>query len=54
LTHLKGVEVDSCVRSSDPVVLTPLQVGHVQQVSLGPDRALAMRTLSLKPLLFGQ
>ncbi|XP_056284342.1 transmembrane prolyl 4-hydroxylase-like isoform X2 [Pseudoliparis swirei] len=29
-----------------------IRVGHVQQVSLGPDRALAMRTLSLKPLLF--
>ncbi|KAL6119047.1 p4htm [Pungitius sinensis] len=29
-----------------------IRVGHVQQVSLVPDRTHAMRTLSLKPLLF--
>ncbi|XP_034393761.1 transmembrane prolyl 4-hydroxylase-like [Cyclopterus lumpus] len=29
-----------------------IRVGHVQQVSLMPDRTHAMRTLSLKPLLF--
>lgn len=31
-----------------------LQVGHVQQVSLVPDRTHQMMTLSLKPLLFGK
>lgn len=30
------------------------QVGHVQRVSLVPDRTHNMRTLSLKPLLFGE
>ncbi|XP_031733980.1 transmembrane prolyl 4-hydroxylase-like isoform X2 [Anarrhichthys ocellatus] len=30
-----------------------IRVGHVQQVSLVPDRTHEMRTLSLKPLLFG-
>lgn len=30
-----------------------LQVGHVQQVSLVPDKTHEMRTISLKPLLFG-
>lgn len=31
-----------------------LQVGHVQQVSLVPDRTHEMKTISLKPLLFGK
>lgn len=36
--------------------LTPLypQVGHTQRVELVPGRAHAVRTLSLKPLLFGE
>lgn len=31
-----------------------LQVGHVQRVSLVPDKTHEMKTLSLKPLLFGK
>ncbi|KAI9530629.1 hypothetical protein NQZ68_000119 [Dissostichus eleginoides] len=31
-----------------------IRVGHVQQVSLLPDRTHEMRTMSLKPLLFGK
>ncbi len=34
--------------------LAHLQVGHVQQVSLVPDRTHEMKTISLKPLLFGK
>lgn len=34
--------------------LAHLQVGYVQQVSLVPDRTHEMKTLSLKPLLFGK
>lgn len=34
--------------------LLHLQVGHVQQVSLSPDRTHQMKTISLKPLLFGK
>ena len=34
--------------------LVHLQVGHVQQVSLTPDRTHEMKTISLKPLLFGK
>lgn len=30
------------------------QVGHVQKVSLVPGKVHEMRTLSLKPLLFGE
>lgn len=38
----------------DAPCCAPAQVGHVQQVSLVADRTHAMRTLSLKPLLFGE
>lgn len=31
-----------------------MQVGHVQQVSLLSDRTHEMKTISLKPLLFGK
>lgn len=31
-----------------------LQVGHVQRVSIVPNKIHEMRTLSLKPLLFGR
>ncbi|XP_038135764.1 transmembrane prolyl 4-hydroxylase-like [Cyprinodon tularosa] len=31
-----------------------IRVGHVQKVSLVPDKVHEMRTLSLKPLLFGK
>lgn len=31
-----------------------IQVGHVQHVSVVPDRTHEMKTLSLKPLLFGK
>uniref|UniRef100_A0A672RI53 Transmembrane prolyl 4-hydroxylase-like n=1 Tax=Sinocyclocheilus grahami TaxID=75366 RepID=A0A672RI53_SINGR len=34
--------------------LEGIRVGHVQRVSLVPDRTHNMRTLSLKPLLFGE
>lgn len=34
--------------------LVHLQVGHVQQVSLVSDKTHKMRTISLKPLLFGK
>lgn len=47
-----------CVRNPIIVRLTcyifSTQVGHVQRVSLVPDRTHNMRTLSLKPLLFGE
>lgn len=31
-----------------------LQVGHIQRLSLVQDRTHEMKTLSLKPLLFGK
>lgn len=38
----------------EPVCLLFSQVGHVQKVSLVPGKVHEMRTLSLKPLLFGK
>lgn len=47
--HLKHHFVSELIIS-----LVHLQVGHVQQVSLVPDRTHEMKTISLKPLLFGK
>ena len=41
----------ACFPNACHVVL--VQVGHVQHVSLTPDRTHKMKTISLKPLLFG-
>lgn len=65
LTRVEGIRVSDgtvLLRLSPPCFcLTPsfrplmcLQVGHVQRVSLAPGKVHEMRTLSLKPLLFGK
>ncbi|KAJ3586943.1 hypothetical protein NHX12_013334 [Muraenolepis orangiensis] len=47
-------EADGYRRSFSLPRIEGIRVGHVQRVSLMPDQTHQMKTLSLKPLLFGE
>lgn len=67
LTRIEGIRVSNVMMpftrfysltdtpsATDSLLTLSCQVGHVQKVSLVPGRVHDMRTLSLKPLLFGK
>ncbi|XP_071777157.2 transmembrane prolyl 4-hydroxylase-like [Centroberyx gerrardi] len=50
--HSRNLDMDDYRQSFSLPRIEGIRVGHVQQVSLMPDRTHEMKTLSLKPLLF--
>lgn len=49
-----SIHLKHYIKSVLIMCIVHVQVGHVQQVSLMPDRTHEMKTISLKPLLFGK